>query len=102
MSKSQISASFAFVLQTLYFALLKVNNENTDDHTIKEEIKRVRALYKKIDQTMNPEKYEKKTKNTSAKVGSAKRIVSSVLSANNFYNKQSQRKHKRVKTSRKH
>ena len=84
-AKSQISASFAFILQTLYFWLLKVNNVDTEEHGINDEIDRIRKLYIKIDKVLNPEKYEAKPKSNTAVT---KRIVSSVLSANNFINKQ--------------
>ena len=83
--KSQISASFAFVLQTLYFSLLKLNNVDTENHQINEEIDRIRKLYIKIDKAINPEKYENKPKKD---VDATKRIISSVLSANNFIQKQ--------------
>ena len=85
-AKAQISASFAFILQTLYFSLLKLNNTDTEEHEINKEIARVRKLYIKIDKVLNPEKYEQKPDTSKAQV--TKRIVSSVLSANNFIKKQ--------------
>ncbi len=42
--KSQISASFSFILQTLYFALIKLNNKKPDTYGITDEIERIRKL----------------------------------------------------------
>ena len=90
-AKSQISATFAFVLQTLYFTLLKVNNVDTSNHPINEEIDRIRTLYVKIDKVLNPQKYEQKNNSKPAKTNFAKRVVTNAISVNNFKDREMKR-----------
>ncbi|CAI2382368.1 unnamed protein product [Moneuplotes crassus] len=97
--KAQISANFSFILQTLYFALIKLNNKSVESYTINEEIERIKKLYIKIDKVINPEKYKETKEKRDSEV--TKRIVKSCLSANNFIDKQQQKEKMKAKSKAK-
>ena len=93
--KSQISATFAWILQTLYFTLLKLNNKHSDEHGVNEEIRRVQKLFIKLDKVIDPEKYKKKEEEKKTNEV-PKRIISHAISANNFIKKKQNKEKERA------
>eukprot|EP00345_Euplotes_harpa_P015615 CAMPEP_0168344884 /NCGR_PEP_ID=MMETSP0213-20121227/17146_1 /TAXON_ID=151035 /ORGANISM="Euplotes harpa, Strain FSP1.4" /LENGTH=121 /DNA_ID=CAMNT_0008352839 /DNA_START=132 /DNA_END=497 /DNA_ORIENTATION=- len=73
---------------------MKLNNVETDNHQINEEIGRLSKLFIKIDKVLDPKKYEAKPKPKNAV---PKRIISSAISANNFIKKKEDKSKRRAK-----